>query len=406
MANSRTKDFREAIAKEFIASLQEETKEWHKTWRSGIYRPQNINGSNYKGINYLYLSILCAEKGWEDPRFATFNQIQKNGWHLQKGAKGNQVEYWFPYDKKQKKTISWEDYKNLSVQDRLNVQIIPKYYYVFNAKDIEGIPPLPEVEKNEISPDIIISKLSKNMDVEIYNDGGNKAYYSPLQDNIHLPDPGLFEDDYAYNSTALHELAHASGAQHRLGRDMSGGFGSSEYAYEELVAEISSSFMAQHLERCEFQMDNHKAYIQSWIQMIEEDKNVLIKAIKDAEKCANYLEYHAELITEKEYESLLQVPERIDEKGRRVPTEEERRNEIWKDIQKSGYKPTDKMVNHIRTIERVTGNERTLKELAQLHKNKPNCMKGTLAEEPFKELVQMCKQQELVQKRAVPITRA
>ena len=63
MANSRTKDFREAIAKEFIASLQEETKEWHKTWRSGIYRPQNINGSNYKGINYILVFFALKKDG-------------------------------------------------------------------------------------------------------------------------------------------------------------------------------------------------------------------------------------------------------------------------------------------------------------------------------------------------------
>ena len=34
----------------------------------------------------------------------------------------------------------------------------------------------------------------------------------------------------------MHELSHASGHPSRLNRDLSGGFGSQNYAFEELVA--------------------------------------------------------------------------------------------------------------------------------------------------------------------------
>lgn len=510
--NNKTKEFREEIAKEFIKSLEEEQKTWHKSWSGTSLRPQNINGNRYRGINNLYLSILCAKNGWEDPRFATFNQIKKNGWHLQKGAKGVQVEYWFPYNKETKKTLSWNDYKHLSAADKQKVLIIPKYYYVFNGRDIEGLPPLPGVERREINPDVLISTLSKNMNVEIMNDGGDRAYYSPAQDQIHLPVPEVFDDDYAYNSTALHELAHASGAEHRLARDLSGHFGSKSYVYEELVAEISSSFMATHLERSDFQIDNHKAYIQSWIEMVQKDPNILIKAIKDAEKCADYLEFKAELLPEKEYTKRLQLPDQVDENGQTMDSEkavipgkelgkekelafsvadrffhiqesehgyeysvinkdykildggfydnpdvsikealddivndikngasnpevkgsmkpedilkqvdceelserieqardydQNRRNEIRKDIIKSGYRPNDKMISHIRSIECNIGHKTTLKELAQLHKNIATDPSKSLVEKDLEKVAEMCKQQELAQARAVPVMEA
>ena len=40
--------------------------------------------------------------------------------------------------------------------------------------------------------DELIDKLSAGMGVEILTDGGDRAYYSPSQDKIHLPTPGSF----------------------------------------------------------------------------------------------------------------------------------------------------------------------------------------------------------------------
>ena len=57
-----------------------------------------------------------------------------------------------------------------------------------------------------------------------------------------------------------------------------------------------------HAEASASHIDNHKAYVQSWIQAIREKPETLVKAIKDAQAAANYMDYKAGLITEKEYE--------------------------------------------------------------------------------------------------------
>ena len=51
-------------------------------------------------------------------------------------------------------------------------------------------------------------------------------------------------------------------------------------------------------------IDSHKTYVQSWVQAIREKPETLVKAIKDAQSAANYMDWMAELITDKEYESL------------------------------------------------------------------------------------------------------
>lgn len=181
------------------------------------------------------------------------------------------------------------------------------------------------------------------MGVEITNEGGDRAYYSIREDKIFLPKKTAFTSDYEYNSTALHELSHATGAQKRLDRDIRNSFGTEKYAYEELVAEISSCFMGEHLtiQMPTEHMENHKAYVQSWIKQISEKPAVLMKAIRDAESSANYLEYQAELISEKEYQKALAgtkeaEPQEIVPKGHETKHEAEKQNLAEKQASKQG----------------------------------------------------------------------
>ncbi len=78
------------------------------------------------------------------------------------------------------------------------------------------------MQKSDITPDALIEKLSSGMGVEILTDGGDQAYYSPMQDKIHLPTPGSFRSAYAFNATALHELSHSTGHPARLNRPQGG----------------------------------------------------------------------------------------------------------------------------------------------------------------------------------------
>jgi antirestriction protein ArdC len=76
--------------------------------------------------------------------------------------------------------------------------------------------------------------------------GGNRAYYMPGTDYIQVPPPTSFFEPINFHRTVCHEFGHWSGAEHRLNRDLSGDFGSSSYAREELVALSGQSAPVLH----------------------------------------------------------------------------------------------------------------------------------------------------------------
>lgn len=361
MSISKSKEYRKELAEMFARVLEEKELDWKKEWSGLTNVPVNaVKERKYKGINAFTLMLTMMERGYTDPRFATFNQIKEMGCRLHdaKGM-GIKVEYWFPYDREERKAITWEKFKMVSngkPDDRYVLHA--KYSTVFNAAHIEGLPERKLEKINDIASDELISKLSSNMGVEIINDGGDRAFYRLREDKIHLPVPESFSSDYAYNSTALHELAHSTGAPHRLNRKFENEFGSEDYAYEELIAEITSCFMSVNLnfEQDSFHLNNHKAYIQSWVKSIREKPETLAKAIAEAEKTAAYMEYRAEIIPEYEYQktvgSILEVT--VNEK----PVVPDKFN----------------LEDDINAL--VSNMERTLKEVSDINKKLERKMKG------------------------------
>ncbi len=316
MARPKNKDeYRAELADAFAHVLEERGLEWRKEWTgSGGGAPHNgITKACYRGTNAFWLSLVSMLKGYSDPRWVTMVQIMDNGgkyhpkqkWHLKAGSKATYVEYWYPYDVKNKKALTWEQYRDEVANGRKDTEftLSTKYTAVFNASEVEGMPEIQIPETPDVSQDELIGRLCAGMGVQIFLDGGDRAYYSPSQDNIHLPTPESFTSEYAFNATALHELSHSTGHPDRLNRDMAGFFGSAEYAYEELVAEMCSCFMGVNLsaEATPDHIDNHKAYVQSWIQAIRDKPETLVRAIKDAQAAASFMDWKAGLITDMEY---------------------------------------------------------------------------------------------------------
>lgn len=334
MPRPKNKDeYRAELAETFAHILEEQGLNWKKEWHGqGINAPYNaVTKAHYRGINAFWLSLVSMAKGYTDPRWVTMVQIMDNdgkyhpkeSWHLKKGSKAAYVEYWYPYDLKEKKAVTWKQYKDALNDGRTEAEfkLSSRYYAVFNAQNVEGMPPLEVKQVQSVPIDQLVQTLSQNMGVPVFTDGGDRAYYSPRKDEIHLPKPESFFSEYAFNSTALHELAHSTGHASRLNRDLSGGFGSQAYAYEELVAEMCSAFMSADLAATATpeHIENHKAYVQSWIKAIREKPETLVKAIKDAQEAAVYMDSQAELIPEEENRKVMESAMEISEDKIRTP---------------------------------------------------------------------------------------
>lgn len=289
---------REQLVNMYIDALEDEVLVWRKGWNdsNNAHQFNPVSKTNYRGVNNALLSIISAIRRYEDPRWLTFNQIKEKGWEL-KDAKGQGVpiEFWSVYDSVNKKTISLSEY-NTIIRDeperKDEFKIVDRIYYVFNASHIKGIQEykVEEQPKKVMSPTPFIDNLIMNMQVR-YREEGNRAFYSPTEDSVTVPEYRQFHSGYDYNATRLHELCHATGHTSRLNRDIKNKYGTSEYAKEELRAEIASSFIAQdiNLDVSQMDLDNHKAYIQSWITTLKKDPNELFKAIKDAENICEYV---------------------------------------------------------------------------------------------------------------------
>lgn len=299
-------ELQKQLAEQFLHLLEEKNLEWKKEWNGLPSRPYNpISKTVYNGSNYFSLLLTSIQKGYQDNRWCTFAQIKEQGWKLKPGkGQSGRIEYWYPYDREQKKAISWQEFREAGGQINDRYQLFSRVYFVYNGDMIVGIPKL-EVTQNKIQQVELVDTISGSMGVSISYHESDQAFYRPVEDRIYLPYRQQFHSEYAYASTALHELSHATGSEHRLNRKQGGEFGTEPYAYEELVAEISSCFLSSELPmgQTEEHLQNHKAYVQSWIQGIKEQPDALFRAVKDAEQAAVYLEYHGGLITLEEYQT-------------------------------------------------------------------------------------------------------
>ena len=210
------------------------------------------------------------------------------------------------------KRIDFPEYTRLIKYDgreETDFRAFPKFSTVFNAEQCTGIPELVIERNKDITQSEYVTKAAESMNVQIINDGGNQAFYKPMDDTIHLPEEEIFKTEYGYNATALHEIGHATGAAKRLNRNLQNAFGSDDYAFEELVAEMTSCFTAIRLKPNEAELDeyikhntdNHLAYVKGWAEAIRKNPECLEKAINLALLATDYIDLNAGMITMEQF---------------------------------------------------------------------------------------------------------
>lgn len=133
----------------------------------------------------------------------------------------------------------------------------------------------------------------------IVKHGGDRAFYSPTGDFIQMPEFSQFKSPEAYVSTLAHELSHWSGASNRLNRDLSGRFGDERYSAEELVAELTASFVCADLQIRSEPRRDHAPYLASWLKVLRNDKRAIFTAASMAQEATTYLHSLASLSQER-----------------------------------------------------------------------------------------------------------
>ncbi len=118
---------------------------------------------------------------------------------------------------------------------------------------------------------------------------GSAAFYRPSTDTVVMPAFERFHDAASFYGVWLHECGHASGAKHRLDRDLSGRFGSEAYAFEEICVEILSGLVLADLGIAHHPRPDHASYISSWLKVIKSDPRAIFTAASKAQHAADWM---------------------------------------------------------------------------------------------------------------------
>lgn len=269
------------------------------------------NKKPYRGINAWLTAMYMVIEGYDSNQFMTFNAIKKAGGSVVKGATGYPIILpIFKFYDKDRNTYTEQQVKEMSEEEKKELRIYSRCvglqgYVVFNLSQTTleypkvSITQLAEDRKNQIKKDVKAEDI-----VNGYLENGGPALrrtvsmngtccYQPYVDMVMVPEIEHFKSEAGYYSTLFHELVHSTGHETRLKRDLSGSFGSKNYAEEELIAELGASLLMENTSyKEEDYIENNTAYLQSWakrVSEIEDFDRVLYWAFQGARKAADWI---------------------------------------------------------------------------------------------------------------------
>ena len=253
---------------------------------------------SYRGGDSLHLAAVQQERGYGDVRWGTYRQIQARGGQVRKGETGTRI-------------LSFQDHKRTQVTDergrprrdgegkrvyryeRLKAPFV-RQYTVFNAEQADGLParstPTPEPLWKAHQE---AERVLEDSGVPVRHVAGDRAFYNLNRDEIILPERVQFPSANHYYQTALHELGHSTGHLERMNREtlvegIKTGFGSPDYAKEELRAEISAMMTGERV-GVGHDPSRGAAYVEGWIAALEEDPREIRRAAADAQKISDFV---------------------------------------------------------------------------------------------------------------------
>lgn len=289
-------DVYDHINKVVLEGIEKEGLSWFKSWKDNTGPINRASKTSYRGINMFWLNWVCMVKGYDHNQWLTFKQISDLGGKLHKDSKSTEVFlYQTTYFHKESGKYFSNEAALVAAGISLHSPHVKKcftlrYFNVFNIGQVDGIEPLTfdakDFEPHEAAADLCFTYLRRE---KIRVDHGQPSY-NPVWDNICMPEETAFADAGAYYKTLFHEMAHSTGHKDRLDRGLTTP-SIERYSKEELVAEISSMYLAGELGVQSSKDDemNSTAYIQGWVKHLKDHKFELVSAMTNAAKAIEFI---------------------------------------------------------------------------------------------------------------------
>lgn len=292
------RDLYQEITDEIIAALEKGVVPWVKPWDPAHdsvmagYPANALTGRPYHGVNVPLLWMRQSMRGFSSHRWLTFRQAKEVGAHVRRGEKGSLVTFFKPLRKQETDAAGNPVYDDDGEPVERTVPVL-KGFTVFNVDQVEDLParyrdpgPTDDSAPEPVAAaDAVVAASGATI-----REGGPEAGYVPGADIIRMPPAPAFTTSAGYYATLLHELTHWTGHADRLAREgivHFQGFGSTSYAFEELVAELGGAFLCAETG---IQGDlRHEGYIASWLKVLRDDKRAIFKASTRAKEATEYL---------------------------------------------------------------------------------------------------------------------
>lgn len=316
---------------DMLIARMEQMKEskWKKGWTDGrtaqFGLPQNLVGHPYTGSNAFLCQIHTTMEHYRMPVYLTIKQIRDAGGMIKKGEHSIPIFKWdLRIKDKDGKKLSESDYRNMTKEEQAECTVRPylkvynewnidqtnleevnkeKYDAILNRFKSEPIKDEVGMYKNEAF-DNLLKEQSWVCPIE-YEKFNESAFYSPKRDQIVVPSKkqfnisntpeDVFKDGMEFYGTTIHEMAHSTGHESRLGRDgivKIDQFGSDQYAKEELVAELTSALIGNAMGFDSRIRENNIAYLQNWIGSLKKDPKFLKSVMSDVNKSSKMVLEH------------------------------------------------------------------------------------------------------------------
>ena len=293
------------ITENLLAEIKKGNLVWRQGWKNGVvikgktYGPQNYETQHpYSGSNAFYINMANLLNRTDYNFFLTAKQIRERGATIKKGTKPFPVSV---YIKNQVEKTVTRGGNKITIVEEERVVI---WYEIYPIDLVENLKPIirktykPDTFNEVIVTDAesIINGMPKAPTIK---HGGSDAFYMPSKDFVQMPHKKAFKVQQEYYSVLFHELSHSTGHSTRLDRGndtrkRDGGLNDKKaYAFEELIAELSSAYLCGVCEIDYFTLKNSAAYLKNWSQRltteIESDPNFLKRAVFKAIRAANFI---------------------------------------------------------------------------------------------------------------------
>lgn len=280
-------DLYSRVTDEIVQAIEAGAGQFVMPWHGiGYGRPRNaFTGDAYRGINTLVLWAAARNRTYVSSYWATYRQWAGLKAQVRKGEKATAVVFY--------KQIPVEAEDAKTGEAVVDHRLIARMYFLFNAAQVDGWVEPEGWPGGLMGTYETIENFIAATGADIRN--GDVAAYFRAADCISIPLKERFigtktsSATESYYSTVFHELVHWTGHHTRLARNLSGRFGTRDYAMEELVAELGAAYLCAEFLVQSTPRKDHAAYIGDWLDVLKGDKRAIFTAAAKANEATAFL---------------------------------------------------------------------------------------------------------------------